>query len=222
MNLQIEAMVSLQKKLNDTTNGKNWELGYNIFQKEINWLRCIYMEIAELIDSTPWKHWKNIDAQPDKQNIEIELVDIWHFIMSYALQETNIAKTTAYTIQYGQYKTASFETKLLIEESEKLAFIALDVSQNKSFYSQNLEKLFAQFFRCCAAANLSFTWLYKLYIGKNCLNQFRQDHGYKDGSYKKIWGTQEDNICMLEILKQTKDIDFEKLYELLEKSYQKI
>ena len=30
-------------------------------------------------------------------------------------------------------------------------------------------------------------WLQKLYIGKNCLNQFRQDNGYKRGDiYKSL------------------------------------
>ena len=58
-------MFLLQKKLNDSTNGNNWELGVNKFGKEINWLRCIHMEVAELIESTPRKHWKNINSDPD-------------------------------------------------------------------------------------------------------------------------------------------------------------
>ena len=37
------------------------------------------MEVAELIESTPWKHWKNINSDPDMNNIHVELVDIWHF-----------------------------------------------------------------------------------------------------------------------------------------------
>jgi dimeric dUTPase (all-alpha-NTP-PPase superfamily) len=76
---KLEEMFLLQKQLNDNTNGPNWELGINKFDKEINWLRCIHMEVSELIESTPWKHWKNIAADPDLENIHIELVDIWHF-----------------------------------------------------------------------------------------------------------------------------------------------
>ena len=73
---KLEEMFVLQKRLNDDTNGTNWELGINKFDKEINWLRCIHMEVAELIDSTPWKHWKNISSEPDFNNIHIELVDV--------------------------------------------------------------------------------------------------------------------------------------------------
>ena len=58
---RLEEMLQLQKQLNDETNGLNWELGVNKFDKEINWIRCIHMEVSELIDSTPWKHWKNIN-----------------------------------------------------------------------------------------------------------------------------------------------------------------
>ncbi len=52
----------------------------------IDWNRCIYMEVAELINSYPWKHWKDIDAKADYENIQIEIVDIWHFVMSEALR----------------------------------------------------------------------------------------------------------------------------------------
>ena len=36
--------------------------------------------------------------------------------------------------------------------------------------------------------------LLKLYRAKNVLNAFRQKNGYKQGTYVKIWGEDEDNI----------------------------
>lgn len=38
-------------------------------------------------------------------------------------------------------------------------------------------------------------WLewFKQYTGKNVLNVFRQDHGYKAGTYIKVWDGREDN-----------------------------
>ncbi|WP_205421835.1 dUTP diphosphatase, partial [Campylobacter fetus] len=53
----IEEMLLLQQKLNDETNGKNWETGITKDKKLISWKRCIYMECAELVDSFAWKHW---------------------------------------------------------------------------------------------------------------------------------------------------------------------
>ena len=51
-----------------------------------------------------------------------------------------------------------------------------------------------------AASDLSFEQLYRMYVGKNVLNFFRQDHGYKDGSYIKIWDDREDNEHLSDLL----------------------
>jgi dimeric dUTPase (all-alpha-NTP-PPase superfamily) len=218
---KLEEMFDLQKRLNENTNGKNWELGINKFDKEINWLRCIHMEAAELVDSTPWKHWKNIKSDPDINNIHIELIDIWHFLMSYILQETNIPKAVALVNTHCIYEpSASVDSKLLVKETEKLSYVALAIQTGNIPSFGGIERLIDQFFRCCKIAGLSFGWLQKVYIGKNCLNQFRQDHGYKEGIYKKTWGKKEDNEAMMEILEKSETITFDELYEALEKKYQ--
>jgi hypothetical protein len=61
--------------------------------------------------------------------------------------------------------------------------------------------------------------LYKLYVGKNILNQFRQDNGYKDGSYIKIWAGEEDNVVMKRVLDDSSDISPSELYKELTKLY---
>ena len=47
---------------------------------------------------------------------------------------------------------------------------------------------------------MSLDELYRGYVGKNVLNFFRQDHGYKDGSYVKQWNGREDNEHLVDIL----------------------
>ena len=42
--------------------------------------------------------------------------------------------------------------------------------------------------------------LYSAYVGKNVLNFFRQDNGYKDGSYVKNWAGKEDNEHLVELV----------------------
>jgi len=81
------------------------------------------------------------------------------------------------------------------------------------------ESLVEQFFKACDAVGLSFEELYRLYIGKNALNQFRQEHGYKEGSYRKIWNGKEDNEVMQEILEEEPDISFNQLKDELLKRY---
>ena len=46
----------------------------------------------------------------------------------------------------------------------------------------------------------TFEKLFKFYVGKNVLNKFRQDNGYKTGEYSKVWFGKEDNVHLEEIL----------------------
>ena len=43
-------------------------------------------------------------------------------------------------------------------------------------------------------------FIHPLKIQKNVLNFFRQDHGYKDGTYIKEWQGREDNEHLSELL----------------------
>ena len=222
---KLEEMFLLQKQLNDDTNGANWELGINKFNKEINWLRCIHMEVAELIDSTPWKHWKDISSNPDMENIHIELVDIWHFLMSYILQETNIPKAVSMTNTHCIYEAVdicAIDIKSVIKEAEKLSYIALAIETGNMPHFSGVERFIDQFFRCCKISGLEFSWLQKLYIGKNSLNKFRQDNGYKEGSYIKVWNGKEDNTVMMNILSKLDNVTLNKVYNQLQEAYPKI
>ncbi len=67
-----------------------------------------------------------------------------------------------------------------------------------------------------AQITLSYEELYKLYIGKNILNRFRQNHGYKSGDYMKVWSGREDNVVLQEILDKNSNITANTLYSLLE------
>ena len=217
---KLEEMFLLQKELNDSTNGKNWELGQNKFGKDINWLRCIHMEVAELIESTPWKHWKNINAEPDMNNIHVELVDIWHFLMSYILQETNVPRAVSLVNTHCIYEAVEdIDVKLMVTEAEKLSYISLAIETGNMPSFSGIERFIDQFFRCCKISGLSFTWLQKLYIGKNCLNKFRQDHGYREGTYIKVWNGHEDNVIMIETLETMENVGFKELYSRLEDNY---
>jgi hypothetical protein len=63
--------------------------------------------------------------------------------------------------------------------------------------------------------------VYIAYIVKNCLNKFRQDFGYKDGTYIKEWQGREDNIVAYELANKigaTENL-FDRLYSDLRKVY---
>lgn len=229
MKEKILEMLQLQNELNTNTNGPDWRKDITKNGKVINWKRCIYMESAELIDSFAWKHWKNIDADIDMENIKIELVDIWHFIMSYLLKFHSPTELTNLIDNLKDSKSDIKIPKKWEKEDNKKIDEYLDIFEElmamaliKNDSEAYQESLLEIFFKACDSIGLSFDELYKLYIGKNVLNKFRQDHGYKEGTYKKVWNGKEDNVVMQEILNKNENINFDSLYQSLEKEYQKV
>lgn len=79
------------------------------------------------------------------------------------------------------------------------------------------------FGRLMAGIDMSFEQLYRGYVGKNVLNFFRQDHGYKDGSYRKHWHDgREDNEHLVEVVLSldTTKVEFkDELYVALKDRY---
>lgn len=223
---KILQMLELQQKLNDATNGLGWENGMTKNDKPIDWKRCTYLECAELIESYPWKHWKNIDATPDYANIKIEAVDIWHFIMSQGLEDykrENLGSIDTLARNINDLPNFSTFTQEL-KENFKDYYEQIAVVENLIkilFCGGSTEKLMEAFIEVAMQSGLNLDTLYKLYVGKNILNKFRQDHGYKDGTYIKIWNGQEDNIAMQNILEAHDNISPEELYSKLEEAYPK-
>jgi dimeric dUTPase (all-alpha-NTP-PPase superfamily) len=223
---KISQMLKLQQELNDTTNGTGWEEGLTKNGKRIDWKRAIYLECAELIESYPWKHWKNIDAEPDYNNIKIEAVDIWHFIMSQMLQEYRQEEKGDISILTKAIEALpNFATFINGTETTKRDYYTqIEVVENlikTLFCSEPPEAMMQAFIEVALQSNLTLDSLYRLYIGKNILNRFRQEHGYKEGSYIKIWNGKEDNVVMQRYLEEHPSVTPEELYQALETNYPK-
>ena len=223
---KILQMLELQQQLNDATNGTDWENGLTKNGKKIDWRRCTYLECAELIESYPWKHWKNIDAKADYENIKIEAVDIWHFIMSQGLEDYKIKNLGNIEDLATNISTLSNfqEFKEDVVECKKDYYEQIEVVEalmKTLFCESSTQKLMQSFIDVAMQSGLNLETLYELYVGKNILNQFRQDHGYKDGSYIKVWNEKEDNVVMQNILKESENITPDELYDELKKAYPK-
>ena len=50
----------------------------------LNYCRAMSQELAELTDSVPWKWWAKYQTF-DRQNARVEVVDLFHFLISLAL-----------------------------------------------------------------------------------------------------------------------------------------
>lgn len=220
----IYQMLQLQQQLNDATNGEGWEKGITKNGKEIDWRRCIYMESAELIDSYPWKHWKSIDAPADIHNAQIEVVDIWHFVMSLALEDykINIRGDIGFLANEIEKIESfrAFRQLSTINKNHKEVIVNIEDMLRAIFAHKSSLNISEKFFVIASDVGLDLKQLYKLYIGKNILNQFRQDHGYKSGEYIKIWNAQEDNEVMKSLLDNNAELQPDELYSQLKKIYQ--
>lgn len=49
----------------------------------LNYTRAMQQELAELVDSVPWKWWAKYQKF-DRQNARVEVIDLFHFLVSLA------------------------------------------------------------------------------------------------------------------------------------------
>ena len=81
---RLEHIFEMQKELNkrigvDTDNMNDDER----VKWTLNYSRAMGQELAELIDSVPWKWWAKYQKF-DKQNARVEVADMFHFLISLA------------------------------------------------------------------------------------------------------------------------------------------
>ncbi len=222
---KILLMLQLQASLNDATNGDEWTQGKTKHGNVINWKRCIYMECAEMIDSFTWKHWKNLDEEANWENLQIEVIDVWHFIISLAIE--NYSQTLRGGIEdlainiseLQSFSKINTKSESFADQNDVIAKVEDIMLHVLSKEPLNLESLISDFFDLVIMSGLDLDSLYKLYVGKNILNQFRQDNGYKDGSYVKVWAGEEDNVVMKRVWEENADIKPDALYKELTKIY---
>ena len=165
--------------------------------------RAIWMECAELLSHHNWKWWKK--ETTNKSQMLLELVDIWHFGLSDMLM-----KYPEETIIFKYDNHASVFYDLSLEES--IEQLVANTIQYRNFE-------FSPFFQVVHALDASFKDIYDMYKAKNILNQVRQENGYKEGTYKKIWNGKEDNEVLAELV--AKKTSLKKLKSALEGKYPK-
>ncbi len=201
MKTELSIMLDLQDKMNKKVHD-DWHL------QGFAWFRAIWIECGELVDHYGYKWWKK--QTPDMPQVQLEVVDIWHFGLSMLIDGTPFDQIAE-----------EIETALNNNEVEDLGVIEATEALAESVLATRQFDV-CKFWALMLACELSFEDLFKQYVGKNVLNFFRQDHGYKDGSYIKIWSGKEDNEVLTEILDNAESVDKDfanHVYAELEKAY---
>jgi dimeric dUTPase (all-alpha-NTP-PPase superfamily) len=81
---QLREMFRMQKSLNERIGVKTDVMSETEkAQWLLNYCRAMTQEIAELTDSVPWKWWAKYQKF-DEQNARVEVVDLFHFLISSA------------------------------------------------------------------------------------------------------------------------------------------
>lgn len=186
---QATMMALRQHELNVIANGANW------IALKRPWWRAMWVECAELMDHFgTWEWWK--DTAPDMPQVRLEMVDIFHFGLSAMIEEhssMDAAVTGLLTsIDVGDRTDAPLRERFIMHV-EAMSAWALNTHSFSAFH----------FFSAWAALGSDFKELYLLYMAKNVLNTFRQQHGYKSGTYQKVWAGREDNWHLVNVVANT-------------------
>ena len=179
MKEKLLVMLEMQDAMNSRVN-PDWRTAGNA------WYRAIWTECAEMLDHYGWKWWKH--QQPDLDQVRLELVDILHFAMSdYLLKQEDSDRAAT-----------QIAAELAGPGNESEIRVAIEVMAQSTIANRSMH--FSFFANLMNLIGMDFDQLYRMYVGKNVLNFFRQDHGYKDGSYIKVWQGREDNEHLSELL----------------------
>jgi len=198
---QISQMLTMQDAMNSRVS-ETWR------DNNYEWYRAIWVECAEMLDHHGWKWWKHQEIEIAQ--VQLELVDIFHFGLSLRLMANNNIEQIINELSLELTKSSG-------ENDFKIALenLASAAVTNKAFDAIALAD-------CMRLMDMDLNELFRQYVGKNTLNFFRQDHGYKEGSYIKIWHDEEDNEVLASLV-NTLDAgadDFQQqLYKALEEKY---
>lgn len=143
--------------------------------QKFDWMFAIVDECREIKEHLGWKWWKGNYkvglTEANKKQVQLEVIDILHFLLSswielgdekYLLENFN-APCSAVDIEFAIARTLEFAT---------------------TGRADMMGECWAKLAHC---VGLTKQEILETYVQKYVLNKFRQDHGYKDGSYAKEW-----------------------------------
>lgn len=187
---QIPSMLSLQNTMNNTVNPEWTNLDWD-------WFRASMLEGSEAVEHHGWKWWKA--QSKDLPQLQMEIVDIWHFYLSQFLKLTQGNEAQAATLIEQHYNDLHNQAVVFDNKSYDLQSmdvlskldLLIGLSAAKRLHVPLLINL-------VYATDMTWDGFFEQYVKKNLLNIFRQKHGYKQGTYHKEWFNQEDNVFLVQ------------------------
>lgn len=210
---QMKLMLQMQHEMN-TLIDANWVQNQNPF------MLAAALEMGEAIEHYGWKWWKK--QTPDMNQVKMEMADIWHFMLSQIYLDLQNFPNDIVIQDFLDVpmNERAFNADTCIQDYKLLSDLSLMQLLMGSFTLSIVNV--PVFLHLCNRFGLSSEDLFKLYVGKNVLNEFRQHNGYKEGTYIKVWSCKEDNEYLTDIMNNVK-LDSENLkdevYQALRAAY---
>lgn len=167
---QVEKLLAMQDQLNCYIHPE-WK------KQNYDWNFAIIDECREIKEHLGWKWWKEgykvgLTEQNRKQ-VQLEVIDILHFVLSIACKDG----ISPYTITSWINNSNSWDSNGWDEDINWMMQNAITEGPD----------IFEAWHLLAVSAGLTTEQVIETYTQKFVLNKFRQDHGYKDGSYCKEW-----------------------------------
>lgn len=156
-----------------------------------------YAEYMELLDHLGLvATWRKNDAHMSQAFLE--LVDVFAFTMSDMLNFEDTYKDKELALAMTLISAGSVSKQVFVRTTEDPIRVPLDLideffghcSQGVFLSTHRMDLIFEI---CQVTFSMELEDLFKMYLAKTILTQFRQKNGYKDGTYVKTWFKEEDN-----------------------------
>lgn len=166
---EIQTLLAMQDELN-TYIHPEWK------KQNFDWNFAIIDEVREIREHLGWKWWKEGYkcglTEANRKQVQLEVIDILHFVLSMACEShINPDKLR----EWMSYSYSSIDD--LVGKCNNLLVTVVNETAD---YPEAWNDL-------AVATGLTKEEVLETYLQKYVLNKFRQDHGYKDGSYCKTW-----------------------------------
>lgn len=234
--VMMENMIVMQHRFNQQVHPE-------YVGQDYRWELAIVRELSEVMDHLHWEWWKHTRLPADESQATMEIVDVWHFLLSRIIVAACGPHMETPSSDAMQYRSATIAGHIL--HYLPVDFLNGDARTARSFdvdgvmhctlrmlyfisdkgYGEISIPAIESFGHLCMVAGIpNIEALYKLYVGKNALNRVRQNNGYKAGTYVKIWNGQEDNVYLQSLLGRTSahDLTLDGLMGDLQQHYTKV
>lgn len=185
---RLTTMASMQHRHNLRVHPQWTRQGHDYY-------RAVWVECAELLDHYGWKWWKRHEA--NLEQVKLEIVDIWHFGLSELIRARAVwpvPEVDESSILLAVRLQAALDRPPPADFRAAVETLATSCLSTREF---DLDA----FAGVLQALPLGFDELYEMYVAKNVLNVFRQEHGYGSGEYRKVWNGREDNEHLAELMR---------------------